>query len=339
MPDDAKPCLLKRLAGIFLRLCGCALAVGMMWWVVIRTSADPGKALREADRFWLIVALLMVGMPHVLGAWRWGQLLKVQGIACSWWLLYRLTLVGTFFSYLLPGAVTGDIMKLACICRHHPGQGAEVTMSGVMDRVVGVSGMFLVGTLAGWVYWAGHAERVCANRIMWMAILLVTGGSLMTLAVLAFMVCMKELPVWLRRFMPRFVVGILERLLAAAAAYRPHKLVLMQTLGVSMVIHAVLGIGLYFIGCAIRIAELHFGDFFLATQLGNAVTMLPLTPGGLGLRDGVITSFFQSADSVPPEIIGSIPIINSLLLIVWALLGGICLFTLPSMAKSPHKEA
>ena len=96
-----------------LRLVCLLLAGALLWFTARRTDADLLEALRTALRRPLALAILLYGFAQVLGAWRWKTLLDVQGLGLTLWDALRLTLVGNFFSLIIPGAVTGDILKLA----------------------------------------------------------------------------------------------------------------------------------------------------------------------------------------------------------------------------------
>ncbi|MBR5025315.1 MAG: flippase-like domain-containing protein, partial [Victivallales bacterium] len=148
----------KQVFSWLLKILGIALAVFLLVWTVRRTDADPLQEIMHANRGMLILAFLSVGLTHVLGAYRWGTLLAVQGIRLPYWTLLQLTWVGTFFSQLIPGAVSGDLLKLAYVAKSKKGIGTEVFLTIVMDRVVGVAGLFLVASLGGLLFLTKHWE-------------------------------------------------------------------------------------------------------------------------------------------------------------------------------------
>ncbi|MGN0880551.1 MAG: lysylphosphatidylglycerol synthase transmembrane domain-containing protein [Oligosphaeraceae bacterium] len=323
-----------------LRLLGLLLAPLLLWWTVSRTAASPLQALAAAHWPLVLGALLCVGMTHVLGAWRWGLSLAVQGVPCTWFLLWRLTLAGTFLSQLIPGAVSGDVLKLACLSRQHPGKGAEIVMSGLIDRILGVTGLFLAGTLGGLTLVALQPHTLTDEPVIGLALLVVTAGGLSSLLALLLLLHHRlllrlrpaaRLADWLASHLPQRLVDLTRRLCAAAASYASHPGRLVAVLALSVLIHALLGAAFFLLGRALGEHAHGFGTYFLAMQLGNAVTLVPATPGGLGLRDAVQAAFFQSlSGSDGMALLGSIPVIHSLLVLFWALLGAIALASLPA---------
>ena len=339
----------QRLLSLTLRLLGILLAPLLLWWTVSRTAASPLDALAGARWPLVLGALLCVGMTHVLGAWRWGLSLAVQGVPCTWFLLWRLTLAGTFLSQLIPGAVSGDVLKLACLSRQHPGKGAEIVMSGLIDRILGVTGLFLAGMLGGLTLVALQPRTLTDEPVIGLALLIVTAGGLASLLALLLLLHHRlllrlrlaaHLTDWLARRLPHSLVALTRRLCDAAASYASHPGQLVAVLLISVLIHALLGAAFFLLGRALGEHAHGFGTYFLAMQLGNAVTLVPATPGGLGLRDAVQAAFFQSlSGSDGMALLGSIPVIHSLLVLFWALLGALALASLPTASKPPAPSA
>ena len=83
MPPSTMATGRQRLLSLTLRLLGILLAPLLLWWTVSRTAASPLDALAGARWPLVLGALLCVGMTHVLGAWRWGLSLAVQGVPCT----------------------------------------------------------------------------------------------------------------------------------------------------------------------------------------------------------------------------------------------------------------
>lgn len=326
-----------------LRLLGVLLAPLLVWWTINRTDASPFQALATARVPLFLAALLCVGLTHVLGAWRWGLSLAVQQVHCSWFLLWRLTLAGTFCSQLIPGAVSGDLLKLACLANNHPGKGPEIIISGLLDRIVGVTGLFLVAMLGGLGLALFQPELVRQHPVLGTAIGLVSAGGLASLGVLGALLYHRallrlrlaaKLVAWLEARLPQKITALIVRLCQAASSYRQHPLRLVATLVISLVIHALLGLAFFLLGRAVGEHHYPFVAYFLAMQVGNAVTLIPATPGGLGLRDAVQVTFFQAlAQEQNVTLLGSIPVLHSLLVIFWAFLGAFALLSLPNRRK------
>ena len=324
----------KRVVSWGLKILGIALAVFLLIWTVRRTDADPLQEIMHANHGMLILAFLSVGLTHVLGSYRWGTLLAVQGIRLPYWTLLQLTWVGTFFSQLIPGAVSGDLLKLAYVAKSKKGSGTEVFLTIMMDRVVGVAGLFLVASLGGLLFLASHWELAMKSRVIGLSLLVVFGGGIASMIGLCVVVYHKwfmkwqslaRLVEWFGRHLPSFVSSTVKRLCDGADLYKNAKRTLAGAILLSMLIHASLGNGLFCVGRALGERDIPYSAYFVSTQIGNAVTLVPATPGGLGLRDSVSSAFFEALDVAPSDKTGAIPVVNSMLVVLWALVGAVCL--------------
>ena len=324
----------KKVFSWMLKILGIALAVFLLVWTVRRTDADPLQEIMHANRGMLILAFLSVGLTHVLGAYRWGTLLAVQGIRLPYWTLLQLTWVGTFFSQLIPGAVSGDLLKLAYVAKSKKGIGTEVFLTIVMDRVVGVAGLFLVASLGGLLFLTKHWEVAMASRVVGLSLLIVFGGGIASLIGLIIIVYHKwfmkwnlvaRTVDWFDHHLPSFITSIVKRLCDGADLYKNAKKTLFSAILLSMMIHASLGNGLFCVGRALGERNISYSAYFMSTQIGNAVTLVPATPGGLGLRDSVSSACFEALDVAPSDKTGAIPVVNSMLVVLWALVGAVCL--------------
>ncbi len=346
---------MKKLIGWLLRLLGICAAIALLCWTVSSTGANPYEALKGADPWLLLAAFACVGSTHLIGGYLWGRLLAVQGVEMSFLLLYQLTLAGTFFSQVIPGSVSGDVVKLAIVARRHPGKGTAAVMSCLIDRVAGVSGLFLVASLCGGLFWLMRPEIVAAETVLQTALLLVFLGGAAFLCMLAVMVYhglllkigwLKRFVEVLGRFCPKIISDLVVRLCTAADAYSRHKRVLVEVLALSMLIHFMLGVGVFCTGRALGEARRSFGAYIISMQVGNAVTLVPATPGGLGMRESMTAAMFTAfgreakgqedtrQDEGKDSLAGSIPVVNTLCTIAWALIGAVALGTLPKRQAS-----
>lgn len=324
----------KNVMIVLLRILGIFLAFGLMAYTILKTDAKPFDAIKESNKFLITCAFFCIGSTHFLGAFRWGRLLEVQGIHLKYSLLLKLTLVGVYFSQLIPGAVSGDLLKLAYVAKTREGQGTQAFLTIAMDRIVGVAGLFLVADIGGILFAATHWDLVTGNTVIGTSLLVVIIGGLASLAALAMIIWndvflkvpfIAKILNFFDKRLPKSITGIIKKLSDSANLYKSSRKTVIETLLISMLIHATLGVGLFCIGRAIGETSLGFAAYFLSTQIGNAVTLIPATPGGLGLRDVVSAAFFAAFQTAPTKIVGTIPIINSVLVVTWAMLGAVCL--------------
>ena len=143
-----------------------------------------GPILATAKLWPLAVALLLLGMPFVITAWRWARLMRVQGLPTPYGQCLTLTLVGQFYSTFLPGTTSGDVVKIIYAGRL-TGQPTKSAVTVLLDRVIGLVGIMIVGgTAAAVQLLVNHFGATAAappDRVLLRVVFLITG----LLAVLA----------------------------------------------------------------------------------------------------------------------------------------------------------
>ena len=76
---------------------------------------------------------------------RWHQLVRAQGLTFSLRDAVRLGFIGNVFNLVIPGAVGGDVIKAAFLCRMQPDKKPQAVASMVLDRILGLLGLFIAG--------------------------------------------------------------------------------------------------------------------------------------------------------------------------------------------------
>lgn len=223
---------------------------------------------------------------YYLGVWisclKWQALLRAQGISTGIGPLVRWYLAGAFVSNLLPSDVGGDLGRGALAGRVISNQ-AGLWSSIVMERLTGLLAMLALAagvvsfapTLLGW-----------SSLASLVVLLLGAIGIGVGLTLL-----MRATPVvWL----PVRVAQAIEQIHTVLRLYARRPGVLLACLGLSLVYHALTALSLWFVLLSLD-PSVPPGPAFVAPVAGM-VGLLPLTPGGLGVREGVLAVLLQRAD-------------------------------------------
>jgi hypothetical protein len=310
---------------------GLGLAALLLWLTWRRAAAGPG--VEWAAVSWPRLALAFLAYGAVVGccALRWGVLLRVQGIRLPFRQLLRLTLIGNFFNLALPGAVGGDLVKMALIARRCPAKNAESVFSIVVDRIFGLLGLFtlaaamVLANLGGLLALDGRFAAVKA------AALAVGGGALAAVGG----VVVVELHGRLLRFapvrrgvaaaakrLPARLVTVVTRLARALDQYRRARAALALAFALSLAVHFTLALLLFLIGRGLGEGALPFSGYLLAAQIANAVASIPLTPSGVGLRDFTVAAFLEAFHGQAAAA-AAIPLAQTVIFTAWGLVGGV----------------
>ena len=274
---------------------GVALAAGLIYLTLRSTGTDLWSELHGSGKLLLGLALVMHGVMLVLATWRWWLLLRVQSINIPIREVARLTMIGFFFNLAVPGAVGGDLIKMGFVGRQASGKGAEAVFSIVMDRLLGVLGLFLVAGVAGWLLLEFHRVLLDLPAL--------TG-------------------LWrlLERKSPKRLAETVTRLVSAVDHYRRSRRTLVVAILISVAIHSCLAFDLYLVGRSLGDRDLSLRNYFVTAQVANAIASVPVTPGGVGLRDKGAQEFFV-AFGMAREKAGAIPVTLTLVILAWGMVG------------------
>ncbi len=303
------------------------LAAGLISLVLARSQVDVWEELSQAEPGYLILAFLLFGTGTALGSYRWGLLLKVLDIDLSFFTLFRLNLIASFFLLAFPGGVGGDVAKIYYLTRD-PAKATEAVLTIFLDRVMGLLGLLTVALLslglAGHLLTGGSRELKLAASVVALAAI---GGLLF---VLGFYLAplfgrnkkMARLFESLMARLPERVKAIAQTVFTALGLLRHRPGVMLAGLTLSTMLHSLIALAVWSIGIGTHTVGLKVGDYFLATQVANTVAAIPLTPGGLGGRDLVLNLFFEAAGADPAKA-AIIPTIVTIIFVAWGLIGGI----------------
>ncbi|MDT8391590.1 MAG: lysylphosphatidylglycerol synthase transmembrane domain-containing protein [Lentisphaeria bacterium] len=302
------------------------------------TPADLWAKISQANPLLLLLAMSLYGVVLMLGAWRWRLLLNAQHISSSWLNAFRLTLIGFFFNLAVPGAVGGDVAKMGYLAKMRKGQATEGVFSIIVDRLFGVFGLFVVASisvLAGWPLLRGLPPESAFIRQAAIVVALGSVAGIAALLVMEFHATLLNFPgirnLWpvAARITPQPVSETVIRLVRALDIYRKNKPVLGLAFLISLCVHTLLGAELYVVGRAMAERTTPARGYFLTTQVANAVAAVPVTPGGVGLRDKSSQEFL-SAFGMSAELAAIIPLAVTVIILVWAMIGLVVFIIGPS---------
>jgi glycosyltransferase 2 family protein len=239
-------------------------------------------AIQQSPHF-IALALGIYGIANLLATTRWWYLLNHAEIKLTWFRVFRLHMIGVFFSALLPGGTAGDIAKGFYLFRKGDSQrSARAVGSIVMDRILGLFGMALLAIAGAWTQlqlWWGDAQVKSLEYLILVAAL----GILFVIAMALFPDSPLVRP--LHSWMVRIPGGkFLSQTVHSLSIYRSRPVVLLVSLLITFVTHSCLVL-IYWI-CSLALGspsglDIHFVVAPLCTMLNG----IPISPAGLGVGE------------------------------------------------------
>jgi uncharacterized protein (TIRG00374 family) len=284
-----------------LNLLKVAISLGLVVYIFSRPeiqNADWGAMLADF-RLWVwLLALAIYFVAIGFNVLKWQYLLRTLDVHVSYPSLYRHNLVGLFFANLPLSMIGADIARGWDLARSTPGQGAQVAVSVLVDRVVGLAGFLLAAVL-------GLACAVLflgAAHLTWLliAMALFLAGFLVALALLMSQRLRKLVerifglgP--LGRFLPLY-----QRLSDSVQVYRTHADALFVALGIQLLTVLTTCVVNYLAAISVG-ARVPFAWVLVLTPLTAFAPFLPSIASGLGWNQGVFIVLYTDLAGLLPE--------------------------------------
>lgn len=288
-------------------------------------NVEWGGTLRHAAGNWpWILGAFLLSLPPILMCMaRWKLILEAQGMHLGWKRTNTIFFIGLFFNSFMIGATGGDLVKAYYAARETHHKKTEAVTSILVDRVVGMLTLALVVMvmiLWKWDFFCAHAAtKSVAFPALAVSVAVLAGG------ILVFSVHVFEKIPWLRRWQDRPVLGkvmtTVERAYNAFYVCRAQPKVLWRTLLYSVVLQFLFVTVAAVVGKSLGI-ESPFVNYLAIAPLIGLVGAIPITPGGMGVREGVSALLWSTLGVAPDKAI-LLAFLPFLFLVMWGLPGGI----------------
>ena len=304
----------RRLLVPLLKLIVSALLIGVLLSRI--DAARLWSTARTAAIVWLAAAILIYLGMILASAWRWGLLLRAQGIRLSFRTLTSSFLVATFFNNFLPSNIGGDVVRIADTA---PAAGSKTLATTVVliDRGLGLLGLILIAAVGatagrlgaggpigpGWL-WAGFA----AAAIIATPALLVPQGF-------------ARLFEPLRVVHPEWVDERLDRLTSALTRFREAPGALGGCFAGAVFVQAVLVAFYLAIAHSMRI-PIGAAELAVIVPISFIIQMLPVSMNGFGVREATF-GFYFSRLGLPLESALLVSFMGAAMIMLFSLSGAV----------------
>lgn len=271
-----------------LRACGSALALALIFHFLPREAILEGfRRLTPGVFFGVLAAFLAC---HVAAAFKWWMLM---GRALPFGQALRAHFAGLAANLALPGAAGGDAVR-AGLAHVSLRDGPRVAAAAVGDRLIDMVGLACL-SLLGLVFLSGRGNAALA----WGLAAVVVGGAVVALFVF---------PAVARGLWAHFpglpARGLALRLAEAFGTLGRQPGLLLFALVLSAAIQAVL------IWLSIRLAaqvgvHIPAAAWFFGWPIAKIIATLPLSLGGLGVRESSLAALLVPFGASAPEVVAS----------------------------------
>ncbi len=235
----------------------------------------------------LVLAALIYISTQCISTLRWSMILD-RDFKSPYLKLLSIYYIGMFFNNFLPTMVGGDVVKGYYLYRA-TGR-ADVSISSIfMDRYSGFLALMVITAVA---LIPGYA-LIRGTTLPFFFVLLLGGFFVISLAIWA-----EGAHGWAVSIFKKIrLYGLnekIDRLYGMLMSYKKNYSMLVKVFLCSLYVQAGVIIGYYALGTALGM-DVSIGHYFLFIPLTTAISMLPVSLSGLGIREGAFVYFFSKA--------------------------------------------
>lgn len=314
---DVRP---SRTRGILFFLVKVAISGGLLWLLFTRVEFARLWALaRTASLPWLAGALTLYLAMVLVSAWRWGLLLRAQGLRFGFRWLTGSFLVATFFNNFLPSNIGGDVIRIADTA---PAAGSKTLATTVIliDRGIGLLGLVLLaaaGATAVPALLDDGGGRV-GPGLLWLAF---TGAVMVAAPLLLMPKALPTLLQPLRVLHPAWIDERLDRLGSALGRFREAPAVLLACFVGAVAVQAVL-VAFYLAIARSMSIPIQFSELAVIVPISFLIQMLPVSVNGFGVREATFGFYFARL-GLPLESALLVSFVGAALIMLFSVSGGV----------------
>lgn len=272
-----------------IRAAGSVLVLGLLFWFLPWRAIVDGFQRVPLSLFPVVVALFMLG--HVVAAAKWWMLLD-RGLPFI--LALQAHFAGLAANLGLPGAAGGDAVR-AGLAHFSMQDGPKLAAGSVADRMIDTLGLALLSVLGlALLNGQGGSAGVVAEAV---ALMLAVGAAVIFVFPQAIV---KVWSVWPK--LPGRGIALKVATAFGDLGRRPGRLI--AALVISMAVQAL------FIALAIRLAaavgvEVPLAAWLFAWPLAKIIAVLPISLGGLGVREASLAALLVPFGADAAEVVAS----------------------------------
>ena len=318
----------RKILSLLSKIC---VSIFIFWILFSRIElSDVLEALLKTDIFFILFAILLTFMGILLGVYRWKLSLTVKKIHVSFMMILNATLISRFIGLIFPAFIGADAIRGYDLYKQIK-EGDNIFASILFERICGLVSLVVIGSCA-LLFSMGQTENLSLIKpyilvylVLFFVIISCFSKVITTLAISFFEIT------------PRFkwVRDKIENLSEAIYMYRGYHKLWISVMSLSM-LYQFQGILFYYlIGLSLSL-EIPLITFSVLIPIINLVTMIPISPGGLGVKEGMFVILFNQYGVAPAEAL-SISLIGTSLYLISVLIGSIVYFTRPkALSTNPH---
>jgi hypothetical protein len=306
------------------------IALGLLVWLLAKVNIKESLwQMRNANLFFLFLSAIVFLFLILISVWRWKIILDARNQHFTTGYLTKVYFACWFFNNILPTSIGGDVIRIIYSIKDN--NKALAFSATFVDRMIGFVGLFFFALCASLLLLISHHQTqfLLLNIIGFLILILIILVLFSDRAHRFFSVIFGRIKI--------FRLGeIFEKIYTTVKEYRQAKIALLKSFLLSLLLQADLALTWYLVGYAVgaRISVIYY---FLYIPIVGLITMIPVTIGGLGIRENSFVAFFTAAGLSGVQAT-STSLLYLVINLIYALIGSI-VFLFLKRSKVSKKES
>ncbi|MDH5324280.1 MAG: flippase-like domain-containing protein [Gammaproteobacteria bacterium] len=296
------------------------ITTGLLIWIFHKFDLKNFQhTLETINHNYVLLAFVLHTIAYVIFALRWWTLLRITK-DCPFSRIVPAYYLGLFWNNFLPTAVGGDVVRIIKL-RNSGFNTGELILSSMADRAIGLYSILVLGAVA---FVANTQLHIPELNFTWtlLTIVLIIGGSVALLSTR----CLRffsRLFSSFENFRPaKFALSALD----TVKLYVKNKSILIYVFFYSFSAQFLIILSYMLLGAALNL-NVPYGVFFAVIPVVFVASSIPISIGGLGVRESVLISLL-SLYAVNPQASMALSIVYFSMLILITLPGAVFIFNL-----------
>lgn len=320
--------ILKRVLSVFLKI---AISIALLVFLFNKVDRKSlFECLKNADKLSLFFAFCLFLSSYILAVFRWGMLLKAANLSLPFKRVVISFAGGVFFNLFLPSTIGGDLMRSIDLSTHTK-RPKEVIATVLLDRLSGYIGLVILALFALAIGW-----RLIQDASVLLSVAVISALLIVILLALFNKFLYQKINILLHSPNSGRLREMLKSLHQEMHIFRNHKRIIIANLLLSLAIQAFVPLTFFIIALSLGV-RLNIVYFFIFLPIISAITLLPISLGGLGLRDAMTIFFFAKAGMLQGSAF-AMSLLGFFFILLCGIIGGlIYVFTLHHRRVQHHQ--
>lgn len=283
---------MKNLKNIISTIAKFLIAFGLIYWLVSTDKINFSSIKVILAPQYLMPSILLIAINIFIGSERWRFLLKRQGVLITRFNAFRLTLIGIFFNFAVPGGVGGDLIKGVEITRENPHAKSKTAFSVLMDRLIGLYAMVFIAAITMLID-IKHVLTVPVLKVLFVTIwIFVFAASFLFKLAFSQREIIHQNLTRIFDFLP--FSGLTNKVYTILRSYGQNKSTFWYSVLMSLVAQTLVVFLFMIVGHALGQNQIETKTYFLVVPLGLISTALPISPAGVGVGQAAFIFLFST---------------------------------------------